>query len=121
MDQKLSGKKIAMVATDGFEEAELLGPKQILTDAGAEVTVISDKPGEIKGWKEQDWGQPVKVDQTLDQADPNQFDALVLPGGVINADKIRANPKAVEFARTFLEDGKPVGAICHAPWLLVEA
>lgn len=119
--ENLLGKKVAMVATDGFEQAELLGPRQILEDAGAKVTVISLKPGEIRGWNHTDWGRTVRVEQTLDQADPGQFDALVLPGGVINADKLRMEPTAVQFVKWFFDAGKPVGAICHAPWLLIEA
>lgn len=117
----INGKKVAILATDGFEQAELLGPKQILEQAGAQTTVVSIKPGEIKGWNENDWGQSVPVDKTVDQCSADDFDALVLPGGVMNPDKLRMNPQAVQFAKDFFEQGKPVGAICHGPWLLVEA
>jgi protease I len=121
MAGKLDGKRVAILATDGFEQSELLEPKRILEEAGATTTVVSPKAGEIKGWDEDDWGQSVPVDLTLDASSPEDFDALVLPGGQINPDKLRIEPKAVEFARAFVEAGKPVGAICHGPWLLVEA
>jgi protease I len=121
MAGKLDGKRVAILATDGFEQSELLEPKRILEEAGATTTVVSPKAGEIKGWNENDWGQSVPVDRTLDASSPEDFDALVLPGGQINPDKLRIEPKAVEFARAFVEAGKPVGAICHGPWLLVEA
>ncbi|AIE88065.1 type 1 glutamine amidotransferase domain-containing protein [Fimbriimonas ginsengisoli] len=121
MDRRIDGKRIAILATDGFEQAELLGPRRILDEAGALTAVVSVKPGEIKGWNESDWGQSVPVDKTLDQCSPGDFDALVLPGGVINPDKLRMIPEAVAFVRGFFDAGKPIGAICHGPWLLVEA
>lgn len=117
----LKGKKIAILATDGFEQSELLKPKSALEAEGAETSVVSLKAGEIKGWNEKDWGDSIGVDLTVDEADPNRFDALLLPGGVMNPDKLRMNPKAVEFARSFFDAGKPIAAICHGPWLLVEA
>ena len=121
MNQKLQGKKVAIVATDGFEQVELTEPKKALEAAGATVDVISPNPGEIKGWNHTDWGEKVKVTKTLDQAKPADYDALVLPGGQINPDKLRLEPKAVAFVKDFVASGKPVGAICHGPWLLVEA
>jgi protease I len=121
MSGKLQGKKIAIVATDGFEQVELTEPKKALEAAGATVEVISVKEGQIKGWNHTDWGGSVKVDKTLDRAKPNDYDALVLPGGQINPDKLRIEPKAVTFIGDFFNSGKPVGAICHGPWLLVEA
>jgi protease I len=119
--KNLTGKKVAILATDGFEQAELLEPRSALRAAGAETTVVSLKAGEIKGWNEKDWGESVPVDLTLDEAKPDDFDDLLLPGGVMNPDKLRMNPKAVEFARAFFDAGKPIAAICHGPWLLVEA
>lgn len=121
MTGQLDGKKVAILATDGFEQAELLEPKRILEEAGAQTTVVSLKGGEIKGWNESDWGQSVRVERTLDQCSPDEFDALVLPGGVMNPDKLRMEPNAVQFAKAFFQAGKPVGAICHGPWLLIEA
>ena len=121
MDAKLQGKKIAIVATDGFEQVELTEPKKALEEAGATVHVISPKPGQIKGWKFTDWGENTKVDRTLDEAKPSEYDGLVLPGGQINPDKLRIEPKAVAFVTDFFNSGKPIGAICHGPWMLVEA
>ena len=121
MNEKVQGKKVAILATDGFEQSELLEPKRLLEEAGCQTTVIAPKAGEIKGWNHTEWGQSVRVDQTLDQADCEDYDALVLPGGVMNPDKLRMESKAVEFVQGFYEAGKPIGAICHGPWLLVEA
>lgn len=117
----LQGKKIAILATDGFEQSELLKPKSALEAEGAETSVVSLKAGAIKAWNEKNWGQSVAVDLTLDQVKPDQFDALLLPGGVMNPDQLRMNPKAVQFARAFFDAGRPIAAICHGPWLLVEA
>lgn len=118
---QLNGKTIAILATDGFEQSELLEPKKSLEDAGAKTQVISIKSGEIKGWKEKNWGDSVPVDATVDEVSASNFDGLVLPGGVMNPDKLRTNEKAVSFVRDFFEQHKPVGAICHGPWTLVEA
>src|ERR1700757_3185792 len=120
MAEQLNGKKIAILATDGFEQVELTEPKKALEQAGATIEVISPKSGEIKGWKFTDWGDKVKVDKTLDQARPDAYDALVLPGGVINPDHLRMHPKAVNFVKEFAQSGKPVAAICHGPWTLIE-
>ena len=129
MSKQLQGKKVAILATDGFEQSELLEPKKALENAGAEVHVIvpsegpakSQKAGEIRGWDHTDWGKSVKVDGLVKEAKPDQFDALVLPGGQMNPDVLRTDSGAVTFVRTFVESGKPVAAICHAPWLLIEA
>jgi protease I len=120
---KLDGKRIAMLATDGFEQVELTEPKKNLENAGAKVTVLSVEktPKEIKGWKFTDWGDKVKVDGLVSEANPADFDALVLPGGQINPDKLRMDKDAVNFVKRFAETGKTVAAICHGPWMLVEA
>lgn len=121
MNQKLQGKKIAILATDGFEQVELTEPKKALQQAGATVHVISPKPGQIRGWKFTDWGDNTKVDKALGEAKAADYDGLVLPGGQINPDKLRMEPRAVAFVADFFNSGKPIGAICHGPWLLVEA
>jgi protease I len=121
MNAKLQGKRIAILATDGFEQVELTEPKKALEEAGATVDVVSPKAGHIKGWKSTDWGESVKVDKILGEAKPADYDGLVLPGGQINPDKLRIEPKAVAFVTDFFNSGKPIGAICHGPWLLVEA
>ena len=121
MAHQLSGKKIAILATDGFEQSELTEPKRALEEAGATAQVVSPKSDRIRGWDHTDWGQEVPVDVELGQARPDEYDGLVLPGGQINPDKLRLEPKAVEFVRAFFQAGKPVGAICHGPWMLVEA
>jgi len=113
--------RIAILATDGFEESELQVPKRRLTEAGAHVSVLSPKEGTIRAWAETDWGDLVPVDLPVEAADPGAFDALVLPGGQINPDKLRTDEKAVAFVRRFFESGKPVAAICHGPWMLIEA
>ncbi|MGE0116426.1 MAG: type 1 glutamine amidotransferase domain-containing protein [Dongiaceae bacterium] len=118
---QLSGKKVAIVATDGFEQSELERPLEALRQAGATAHVISPRPGEIRGWETKDWGRAVAVDRTLDDASPGEYDALVLPGGQINPDLLRVEPKAVDFVRQMFRAGKPVAAICHGPWLLIEA
>ncbi|MGA8731639.1 MAG: type 1 glutamine amidotransferase domain-containing protein [Terracidiphilus sp.] len=117
----LNGKKIAVLATDGFEQVELMEPRKALDKEGATTVVISPKSGEIKGWNHTDWGQTVKVDKTIESANPNDYDALLLPGGVMNPDHLRMEPKVVNFVRQFVATGKPVAAICHAPWTLIEA
>jgi protease I len=121
MPQDLNGKTIAILATDGFEQSELTEPKRALEQAGATVHVVAPKSGKIRGWQHTDWGDEVAVDRTLEEANPADYQALVLPGGQMNPDKLRLEPKAVRFAHAFFEAGKPVGAICHGPWLLVEA
>jgi protease I len=119
--QSLKGKTIAILATDGFEQSELEVPLSKLRDAGASVHVVSLEAGELKGWDEKDWGNPVKVDKTLDEARADAYDAIVLPGGQINPDLLRVEPKAIDFIKSFWQQKKVVAAICHAPWLLIEA
>jgi len=121
MAKNLEGKRVAILATTGFEQAELLEPRKALEDQGAKTQVISPQKDKIKGWNEKDWGQEVKVDLPLESANANGFDALLLPGGVMNPDKLRMEPRAVEFVRQFFAARKPVAAICHGPWMLVEA
>ena len=121
MAHDLNGRTIAILATDGFEQSELTEPRRALKEAGASVHVVSPKPGSIRGWDETDWGDEVPVDVALADARPEDYDGLVLPGGQINPDKLRLEPQAVDFVRAFFAAGKPVGAICHGPWLLVEA
>jgi len=116
----LSGKKVAILTENGFEEVELTSPKKALEDAGAEVQIISPQEGKIKAWDKDHWSIDLPVDKALDKASAEDYDALMLPGGVMNPDKLRQNKKAVEFAQQFLETGKPVAAICHGPQLLIE-
>ena len=120
MARDVKGKKVAILATTGFEEVELTSPMNALEQAGVEVHVISPKKDKIRAWNEDNWGIEVPVDKVLDSANPEDYDMLVLPGGVMNPDHLRADKKAVQFAQHFLEQGKPVGAICHGPWTLIE-
>ena len=117
----LSGKKIAILATDGVEQVELTRPRDALQADGAEVTVVAPKSGKIQGMNHADKGEQIPVDKTLDSVKPEQFDALVLPGGVANPDDLRVNQDAVAFVKAFVGSGKPVSAICHGPWTLIEA
>lgn len=117
---QLSNKKIAILATNGFEQSELEVPRDRLKAAGATVDVVSIEAGEIKGWNKKDWGTPVKVDKTLDQVSADDYDAIVLPGGQINPDLLRVNDKALKFIKTMFNQKKIVAAVCHAPWLLIE-
>jgi protease I len=119
--EKLKGFKVAILATDGFEQAELEEPRKALQAAGAETKVVSPKSGELRGWNHKDWGGSVRADATLDAVDARDFDAIVLPGGVINPDALRINPKAVAFVKAFFDAQKPVAAICHGPWTIIEA
>lgn len=121
MENKLNNLKVAILATDGFEQSELFEPKKALEQAGAEVSIISLESGEIKGWDEKNWGDSIEVDLTIEDAKAEDFDALQLPGGVMNPDKLRMDKDAVQFIKSFFEAGKPVAAICHAPWTLIEA
>jgi protease I len=121
MPNNLQGKTIAILATDGFEQSELMKPKKALEEAGARTQVVSPAGNKIKGWDKKDWGEEVLVDIRLDAADPARYDALLLPGGVMNPDQLRMNPAAVRFVKHFFEHAKPVAAICHGPWMLVEA
>jgi protease I len=117
----MGDKRIMILAADGFEQSELLVPKQRLEEAGAKVDIVSLKVGEIWGWNHGDWGDPIGVDRTIDAVNIDEYDALVIPGGQINPDLLRADEEAVAFVRDFYESKKPVAAICHAPWVLVEA
>lgn len=121
MADQLRNKRIAALIENGFEQSELLEPKKALEDAGAKVDIVSPQNFRVKAWKHDDWGQAVSVDQHLDGANADDYDALLLPGGVMNPDKLRINLAAVRFVRSFVEAGKPIAAICHAPWTLIEA
>lgn len=121
MPESLSGKRIAILATDGVEQDELIQPQKDLQKAGATVEVIAPKSGEIKAWNHKDWGDSIKVDKTLDDVVTSDYDALVLPGGVINPDHLRTSQKAVQFVRDFFYSHKPIAAVCHGPWTLIEA
>jgi protease I len=121
MARKLEGRTIAILATDGFEQSELLEPKKALEGEGAKTEIVSLESGTIRGWMLKNWGQDVPVDVTIKTARAEQYDALVLPGGTMNPDRLRQEPKAVAFVRAFFDSEKPVAAICHGPWMLVEA
>ena len=120
MASDLKGRKIAILATDGFEQSELMEPRKALDKAGAKTVVIAPKAGKINGWKHTEWGEAVDVDQELAKSDVHDFDALILPGGVMNPDHLRMDEKAVDFVGQFVKSGKPVAAICHGPWTLME-
>ena len=121
MSDKLNGKRIAILAADGVEQIEMTEPRKALDAAGAKTELVSPSKGKLQAWKHLDKGDTFAVDVALDAADAENYDALVLPGGVANPDQLRMFPKAVDFVRRFFDDDKPVGAICHAPWLLAEA
>jgi protease I len=118
---KLENKKVAILATDGFEKSELFQPLEALRKEGATVHIISNKHGEIKSWDKSDWGKTIAVDKKIFEASESDYDSLILPGGVINPDTLRTNEDALDFIRAFFSSGKPVAAICHAPWLLISA
>jgi len=119
MENKIK-RKAAVLATDGFEQSEFEKPKEALKKEGIAVEVISLKSGKIKGWKNKNWGDEFKVDKSIDNALSTDYDMLILPGGVINSDSLRVNELAVKFVKDFFEQGKPIAAICHAPWILIE-
>jgi protease I len=121
MSDELRGKKVAFLVDKGFEQVELTGPKQALDEAGAETEIISPEEGKVKSWEHSKWGKSFKVDVPLAEANAQEYDALVLPGGVMNPDKLRTKPEAVAFVKSFFDAGKPVAAICHGPWTLIEA
>jgi protease I len=121
MANQLQGKTVAILATDGFEQVELTEPKKALENAGATTHIISPKEGKVRGWNHTEWGDEFNVDVPLDNAKAADYHALVLPGGVMNPDHLRMNDKAVRFTREFFEAQKPVAAICHGPWILIEA
>jgi protease I len=122
---QLRGKTVAILATEGFEQAELEQPKEALENAGAKTVVIAPekgiKNGKIMAWDRSKWGDTIKVDMQLSDADASDYDMLVLPGGVMNPDKLRMDQDAVDFVKEFVAEGKPIAAICHGPWLLIEA
>ena len=121
MANELKGKKVAILVAKGFEQVELTDPRQALEDAGAKTFIVSPEESIVRGWNFTEWGDEMHVDVELDTANPGDYDALLLPGGVMNPDHLRMNPKAVEFCKAFFDTHKPVAAICHGPWLLVEA
>jgi protease I len=121
MAQNLKQVRVAILATDGFEQSELLEPRRALEEAGADTQVVSLKSGEIKGWNHKEWGESVAVDETIESVDAKNYDALLLPGGVMNPDSLRMDAKAVAFVKAFVDAQKPIAAICHGPWTLVEA
>jgi protease I len=121
MAEQLNGKRVAALVTNGFEQVELLEPKRALEAAGAKVEVVSPETDRVRGWNHTEWGEYVDVDKRLEQAKADDYDALLLPGGVMNPDRLRINKKAVELVRQFFDDGKPIAVICHGPWTLVEA
>ena len=121
MATELRNKRVAVLVEHGFEQSELTEPKKALEQAGATAHVISPQSGKVKGWKHTNWGDEIPVDRKLDEAKPEEYDALVLPGGVMNPDKLRANASAVRFVKHFVDSGKPIAAICHGPWTLIEA
>src|SRR5947209_6929148 len=121
MARKLEDKKVAILVADGFEQIEMTKPRQALDEAGASTKIVSPQSGKIQGMNHADKGDKFEVDLTLDNADPGDFDALLIPGGLMNPDTLRANDDALQFARRFFEEGKPVAAICHGPWVLADA
>ena len=120
-ERSLDGLRVAILAATDFEQSELTEPMKALKDAGAAVTIVSVKPGTIQGVKHDEKADTFKVDKTLDQVSPDEFDAVMLPGGALNADFLRVQPKAQQFVQKICQDGKPMAVICHAPWLLVSA
>jgi protease I len=114
-------KRVLIIATNGFEQSELTGPKSNLEEVGIETTIASLEDGEITGWEDKDWGDSVPVDITVDDVSVGDYDALLLPGGQMNPDILRMNERVIELVREFDDAGKPIAAICHAPWLLIEA
>ena len=120
-EKNLAGMRVAILATQNFEQSELTDPRQALEEAGATTRVIAPKSGEIQGVKHDEKGEKIAVDLTLDKANPEDFDAVLLPGGALNADHLRVEPKAQEFVRRIDSAGKPIAVICHGPWLLVSA
>lgn len=118
--RNLNSKRVAVLADDGFEQSELEQPVQALKDAGAEVHIVSTHNGSIRGWSKGNWGNEVRVDKTLEQVGSKDYDGLVLPGGVMNPDKLRNNKNAVAFVNAFFDEKKPISAICHGPWTMIE-
>jgi protease I len=121
MAENLIGKRVAILVADGFEQVELTEPKKALEEAGAVTKIVSPEEGEVRGFKHTDWGDKFPVDVALEDADCKDYDALLLPGGVMNPDKLRIIPKAIAFIKGFRKAGKPIASICHGPWTLIEA
>lgn len=121
MANELHNKRVAALVENGFEQSELVEPKKALEQAGAKVDIVSPHSDKVKAWQHTNWGLELTVDRQLDEARPEEYDALLLPGGVMNPDKLRWNPTAVQFVKGFVQSGKPIAAICHGPWTLIEA
>ena len=117
----IKGLKVAILVEDGFEQVELVEPRKALDQAGAETKIVSPRKEKVRAWNLTNWGETLPVDVPLDQAQPSNFDALLLPGGVMNPDALRMQPKAVAFVKAFFDAGKPVAVICHGPWTIIEA
>lgn len=120
-ENNMNGRRVAILVTSGFEQAELTEPRRALDEAGAETVLISPKPDRVRGWQKTDWGDWFPVDRKLSDARASDFDALLLPGGVMNPDALRLDDDAIKFIRHFVASGKPIAAICHGPWPLIEA
>lgn len=120
MADELRNKRVAALVDNGFEQSELVEPKKALEAAGAKVDIVSPQDTRVKGWQHIKWGDEFPVNRKLEEARPDEYDALLLPGGVMNPDKLRASPRAVQFVKAFVEAGKPIAAICHGPWTLIE-
>ncbi|WP_225032641.1 type 1 glutamine amidotransferase domain-containing protein [Paraburkholderia sp. XV] len=120
-NETLKGLKIAILIEEGFEQVEMVEPRKALDEAGAETRIVSPRNEHVRAWNFTKWGDEFPVDVALDRAKPQDFDALLLPGGVLNPDVLRTEPKAVAFAKAFFDDGKPVASICHGPWTVIEA
>jgi protease I len=118
--ENIRGMRVAILIEDGFEQVEMVEPRKALDQAGAETSIVSPRNEHVRAWNFTEWGDNFPVDVALDRARPDDFDALLLPGGVINPDKLRMQPKAVAFAKAFFDAGKPVAAICHGPWTVIE-
>ena len=121
MENRLEGKRVAILVSNGFEQIELTSPREALEEAGAETVVVSPVDDTVRGWEHTEWGDDFDVETSLDEADPDDFDALHLPGGVMNPDNMRRNETVQRFVRSFFEAGKPVGVICHGAWTLIDA
>jgi protease I len=118
---ELSGKKVAILVANGFEQVEMTEPRKALEEAGAGTDLVSPEQGRVRAWNFTEWGESFKVDVPLSQATPDDYDAILLPGGVMNPDTLRQNTQAVDFVRSFVDSGKPIASICHGPWTLIEA
>jgi protease I len=121
MRTDLSGKRVAIVVANGFEQIEMTDPRAALEEAGAEADLVSIEDGEVKGWEHTEWGDTFEVEVSIDAADPEDYDALLLPGGVMSPDRLRRDERVLEFVRAFFAAGKPVASICHGPWTLIDA